>query len=535
VEHFWYTQTESPPFENVEHRPIWWAYGDDGLHVCFRSGMRSYLAADGLFSSGQEPVVGVEQWFELDPEVYPLGLMPRFGMVLGASQGITGHFSGTNGKDSPCHVIKVKRQPVLHTILRHLLLEPTVDDKVSLAVAVRSSKYPQFIESLEWLLYEAVLEHDNDGSRGLQFSIGHETLLFPKVVRFLRYFGEYEDVVVRCARKMDSKRWPLLFSLAGEPASLLEQCYNSGRLSTAACLLVILQEMWGFMSSTPHSLRLLETAINRGELTLAADLAGFLAKADQAGMLNASQMRIQVDVSWMKQFESPNPRLPAVDVLVCRRAKELVEKLEFRELVGLSVRMSFPLSEWLKRENLGKPLVKDFSGFLLQLHRQFQWPEPKEYEVLRAVSKYEGAVNPDHSSTPRIAAIVARRGEHFGTALPPPLSSSGPDQLSKIRAHARGLCRDELTYLRKVAQLAGLLDVTLCVTTLLLEVRNIVSVLETDASLREPYLGALRSFSVTGYSILAQNLETLSSVVEGLPAPSSVGDANQNTTELQLR
>lgn len=82
-----------------------------------------------------------------------------------------------------------------------------------------------------------------------------------KVVRFLHYFGEYEDIVVRCARKMESKRWPRLFNEVGEPAALLELCYMSHRFRTAACLLVVLQEMWGYMSTTHHVIRLLDRAV----------------------------------------------------------------------------------------------------------------------------------------------------------------------------------------------------------------------------------------------------------------------------------
>ena len=66
------------------------------------------------------------------------------------------------------------------------------------------------------------------------------------------------------------RRWPPLFSLAGEPAALLEQCFVSGRWRTAVYLLVILQEMWGFISSTPHSL-LVEAALACGEIDLATE------------------------------------------------------------------------------------------------------------------------------------------------------------------------------------------------------------------------------------------------------------------------
>lgn len=580
VEQLWFTPADCPPLDGVSEslRPLWWAYGADGLQVCFPDGMAGVLAAldasaggAGAGSAVVTPVasstslaslaglaacaggggsadaryggVVVEQWLELDPEVYPLGLLAASGLlVVGTTQGLE---VGAGIGAFPRHVVRVKRQPVLHTLLRHILVRRDVggvdDDgrgalRVALRVALRCASQPQFVDSLEWLLYEAVLEHNDErrqrtrsaaatplalvspvlpgldgghphwrhgggagetqsgggggggvgGAAGgiftsppsplhyaaplassLDNSAGRSSSymadlalrnfsggragggggggggggvgdvgggggggggcvgaagpgllggaspaptpggtpwassaamsadlaaaaysaaaagqreLFPRVIRLLRYFGEYEDVVVRCARKMDSKRWPLLFAVAGEPAALLEQCFVSGRLRTAACLLVILQEMWGFISSTPHSLRLLDAALERGELGLAADLANFLSKADRAGMLNSSQLTAREDVGWMAAATArpsaaapprPGPwgtvpdvaaasdgdaavRLPAVDLSVLKSARRLLADGQWRRLAALSVRMDFPLAAWLRREVYGK-------------------------------------------------------------------------------------------------------------------------------------------------------------------------------------
>jgi RIC1 len=474
VEHFWYTAARYPPFDVVAHRPVWWAYGDDGTHVCFPDGIRRFLshppelANDALEKNGLNVVaaerlasmpllpkssfaslrssassrgsaINVEQWFDLDPEVYPLGLMSRHGMVLGATQGLLiTAVAATDGYEVPSHVIQVKRQPVLHTLLRHLLMKPMSDDRVALQVALNCVNQPQFVDSLEWLLYEAVMEYEDDEFGVVELSriesergvIGFPasprrqragSVLFPRVIRLLKYFGEYEDIVVRCARKMDSKRLPLLFSLAGEPAALLEKCFTSGRLRTAACLLVILQEMWGFLSSTPHSLRLVSAALSRGELGLASDLANFLGKASRAGMLDSSQLQVSEDVSWIAEArivrsgehksdlsrksrlsgrgvgKGISTRIPAVDLAVLQCAERLFSDLELRKLAALSLRMDFPLAAWLTRRvtaaasksNGGgedEVCVRDFGSILIALHRQFQYPEPSARAVRRALS-----------------------------------------------------------------------------------------------------------------------------------------------------
>ena len=608
VERFWYTSTGCRPFDDVRHRPVWWAYGDDGLHVCFRDGMSRYLESrdmskNGIFvnsdedsdstvketrrrregimqSASRRSGVSVERWFELDPEVYPLAIMSTSGMVLGATQGLISHSSGTEDREMPCQVIQVKRQPILHTLLRHLLLKPGSDDRAALQVALKCVSQPQFADSLEWLLYEAVLEHDETSAankplfRGnLEYSSMDEegdelngpsstasgdissraSSLFPRVIRLLRYFGEYEDIVVRCARKLDSKRWPLLFSLAGEPAALLEQCFMSGRLRTAACLLVILQEMWGFISSTPHSLRLVQAALNRGELSLAADLANFLGKADRAGMLNSSQLRTVEDVSWIAEAalvprgaalsaysnsrpDEPSSRIPAVDLAVLKHAHVLLSRMDFRNLAALAVRMEFPLAAWLKRELVSKhpssPFVRDFNGTILSLHRQFQFTEPSVTAVRKVLTTFEmnksrkaNGLNTDTDSnrisidddevkpaiTPRTFADTANAqltgfasDTVFGSQLPPPPSSYDTDDMVCIREKAKHLCRQELRYLLTVAMTAKVADLTLCFATLLLDLGVICEVLGQHDDLRRPYIAALSEFEVDGYKALVE-------------------------------
>lgn len=170
VERFWYTPVDCTPFDMISHRPVWWAYGDDGLHVCFQDGLgndSNFLAlrpadASPVSYSSRKKGMDIEQWFELDPEVYPLSIMSKYGMLLGATQGLETHSLDGGSVSMYRHVIDVKRQPILHTLLRHLLMKPMSDERSALQVALRCVEQPQFADSLEWLLYEAVLEHDDE-------------------------------------------------------------------------------------------------------------------------------------------------------------------------------------------------------------------------------------------------------------------------------------------------------------------------------------------------------------------------------------
>lgn len=582
VERFWYTPVDCTPFDIMTHRPVWWAYGDDGLHVCFQDGshMESGEGLDEDLSpvvSGRKKKVEVEQWFELDAEVYPLAIMSKYGMVLGATQGLVNKVD-VDGVPIPSHTIQVKRLPTLHTLLRHLLMRPISDERLALQVALKCVAQPQFVDSLEWLLYEAVLEHDDENGVNKRTENGSALVrqksraaraaiqqgfpesprrrhagsgLFPRVIRLLKYFGEYEDVVVRCARKLDSKRWPLLFSMAGEPAALLEQCFVSGRLRTAACLLVILQEMWGFISSTPHSLRLVEAALGRGEVDLAADLANFLAKADRAGMLNSSQLRAVEDVSWVAEAlrrpstcalrqmlhkegrEVRADRIPAVDLAVLNHSRWLLNRMDFRNLVSVSLKMDFPLDEWLKRElkerSGSRPFVRDFGSTILSLHRQFQCVEPELSDVRQAMKVFNAgidatktrgfpldevqylgslvngmSVSEDYVGDADHGASAVKIWEEAGSSGAALESSSSLDDVSEglRRSRARTKFHLELSYLMTVCRLAGAPDLTLLCATLLLDISTLRTVLRAHEELFGPYVAALNEFNVSGYDAL---------------------------------
>lgn len=63
----------------------------------------------------------------------------------------------------------------------------------------------------------------------------------PSVVEFIMEFPVYLQTVVQCARKTEIALWPYLFSAAGKPKDLFQECMTKGQLETAASYLIILQ------------------------------------------------------------------------------------------------------------------------------------------------------------------------------------------------------------------------------------------------------------------------------------------------------
>lgn len=63
----------------------------------------------------------------------------------------------------------------------------------------------------------------------------------PSVIEFIMEFPVYLQTVVQCARKTEIALWPYLFSAAGKPKDLFQECMTKGELDTAASYLIILQ------------------------------------------------------------------------------------------------------------------------------------------------------------------------------------------------------------------------------------------------------------------------------------------------------
>ncbi|KAK8979938.1 hypothetical protein V6N11_066137 [Hibiscus sabdariffa] len=128
VELFWVTCGQSEEKTNLIEDVSWLDYGYRGMQVWYPS--------PGVDSFKQEDFLQLDPDLEFDREVYPLGLLPNAGVVVGVSQRMS--FSACT--EFPCFEPTPQAQTILHCLLRHLL-------QVSLFFSphIFKSAYPCFI------------------------------------------------------------------------------------------------------------------------------------------------------------------------------------------------------------------------------------------------------------------------------------------------------------------------------------------------------------------------------------------------------
>lgn len=137
-------------------------------------------------------------------------------------------------------------------------------------IARSCSSLPYFPHSLELLLHE-VLEEEATSKDPIPDA------QLPSVVEFIREFpGVWARAVVQCARKTEIALWPYLFSVAGPPKKLLQDCLQRQQLDTAASYLIILQNLEPSSVSRQYATLLLDAALEQGRWELSRDLVRFL-------------------------------------------------------------------------------------------------------------------------------------------------------------------------------------------------------------------------------------------------------------------
>lgn len=156
----------------------------------------------------------------------------------------------------------------LHQILRQLIHRNLGFH--AWEIARSCSSLPYFPHSLELLLHE-VLEEEATSKDPIPDA------QLPSVVEFIREFsGVWARAVVQCARKTEIALWPYLFSVAGPPKKLLQDCLQRQQLDTAASYLIILQNLEPSSVSRQHATLLLDAALEQGRWELSKDLVRFL-------------------------------------------------------------------------------------------------------------------------------------------------------------------------------------------------------------------------------------------------------------------
>lgn len=173
----------------------------------------------------------------------------------------------------PFSQLERKSLVYLHKILRQLIKRNLGYNAWAIAQSCRG--LPYFPHSLELLLHE-VLEEEATSKEPIPDA------LLPRVLDFIREFPIYLQTIVQCARKTEIALWPYLFSIAGEPKDLFQQCLQSENLVTAASYLIILQNLEPTVISKKYAILLLEVSLQHRSWELAKDLIRFLNAIDPA-------------------------------------------------------------------------------------------------------------------------------------------------------------------------------------------------------------------------------------------------------------
>ncbi|GBG29409.1 RAB6A-GEF complex partner protein 1 [Hondaea fermentalgiana] len=171
-------------------------------------------------------------------DVLPLGILETHGLVVGISQR-----SRTITQDRlPCFEMSVRVSPTTHGILQWLV-QAGRQDLASQVLVQASTHLPLFWSTLDLFLFNVV---ERDFKHRDETPEEHHFLL-PDAISLLRkgkiaaVLGSraYDALVVTCARKMETSRWDMFFSSAGNPEQIFNDSIYAGDLRTAAGSMVV--------------------------------------------------------------------------------------------------------------------------------------------------------------------------------------------------------------------------------------------------------------------------------------------------------
>ncbi|XP_023000023.1 RAB6A-GEF complex partner protein 1-like isoform X1 [Cucurbita maxima] len=379
VELFWVTCGHSEEKTNLIEEVSWLDYGHRGMQVWYPS--------PGVDSFKQEDFLQLDPELEFDREVYPLGLLPNAGVVVGVSQRMS--FSAST--EFPCFEPSPQAQTILHCLLRHLLQRDKSEE--ALRLAQLSAEKPHFSHCLEWLLFtvfEAEISRQNvNKNQNMAAKYANNKLsLLEKTCELIKNFPEYLDVVVSVARKTDGRHWADLFSAAGRSTELFEECFQRRWYRTAACYILVIAKLEGPAVSQYCALRLLQATLDESLYELAGELVRFLLRSgrdyDHASIetdklsprflgyfLFRSSRNQTLDKS-SPSFKEPSAHVASVKNILEGHASYLMSGKELSKLVAFVKGTQFDLVEYLQRERYGSARLKDFASGLELIGEKLQ-------------------------------------------------------------------------------------------------------------------------------------------------------------------
>ncbi|KAF5464326.1 hypothetical protein F2P56_014410 [Juglans regia] len=376
VELFWVTCGRSEEKQNLIEEVSWLDYGHRGMQVWYPS--------PGFDPFKQEEFLQLDPELEFDREVYPMGLLPNAGAVVGVSQRMS--FSACT--EFPCFEPTPQAQTILHCLLRHLLQRDKREE--ALRLAQLSAEKPHFSHCLEWLLFtvfDAEITRRNVNKNHVSVPKYANSLL-EKTCDLIRNFPEYFDVVVSVARKTDGRHWADLFSAAGRSTELFEECLQRRWYQTAACYILVIAKLEGAAVSQYCALRLLQATLDESLYELAGELVRFLLRSgreyEQAStdsdklsprflgyfLFRTSFPRQSLEKS--NSIKEQSAHVASVKNILENHASYLMSGKELSKLVAFVKGTQFDLVEYLQRERHGCARLENFASGLELIGQKLQ-------------------------------------------------------------------------------------------------------------------------------------------------------------------
>jgi len=210
--------------------------------------------------------------FTFTVDFCPLLVLLYKGIIMGVSQSLSLKCS--------MEIVYFKPEKKSHLFLpyfiKYLLSNNMYDEAVRFVDCFQNLEY--FGHALELLLHY-VLEEEvekrkhNDG----------KSELLPFVIKFIKNYSQYFDIIVQCARKTEVLVWEYFFSIVGDPKILFKQCISDGRLRTATSYLIIIQTLEPLEVSEKMAVDLLEKAFEMEDYNLCQELIRFLSTINDSG------------------------------------------------------------------------------------------------------------------------------------------------------------------------------------------------------------------------------------------------------------
>lgn len=231
-------------------------------------------------------------------KIYPLAILFEDAILLGAENDTTLYTSNPNSVFSlPYNVLERTSQVYLHQILRQLIRRNLGFHAWEIARCCEN--LPYFPHSLELLLHE-VLEEEATSKEPIPDA------QLPSVIEFIQEFPVYLKTVVQCARKTEIALWPYLFSAAGKPKNLFQECLSKGLLETASSYLIILQNLESSSISRRYAALLLDATLECGKWELSKDLVRFFRAIDPNDTENKNTAPYKLTSSSQTPTVQPN-------------------------------------------------------------------------------------------------------------------------------------------------------------------------------------------------------------------------------------